>query len=190
MDPIIQFIAFGLWTFVCMVVGAVLGYILRYTMERNDRKDDKPVCYGSLCRAGQGQCITGKGSKPPSRSSNPAQRGSTPKPRAGNTSDDDLNSNMGFEVMSDDAEPTPPVPETTMPSPPPVHTEPRPRANRHHYTERGNVPFYFTDTNGTCIHTRQNCQGLRTVAEGGRRVKPLETKWTCSWCCDGVMVIP
>ena len=173
-----------------MVVGAVLGYILRYTMERNDRKDDKPVCYGSLHRAGQGQCFTGKGSKPAPRGSNSAQRGSTPQPHDGTKSDDDLNSNMGFEVMSDDAEPTTTVPETTMPSPPPVHIEPRPRAGRGHYTERGNVPFYFTDTDGTRIHTRQNCQGLRTVAQGGRRVKPLQLKKTCSWCCEGVMIIP
>ena len=177
MDPIIQFIAFGLWTFVCMVVGAVLGYMLRYTMERNDRKDAKPepVFYGQ----------SGKGSKPAPRGSN-STRGSTPQPRDGNTSGDDATSNLGFDVLSDDA-----VPDTTMPPPPPpVHAEPRPRANRHYYTERGNVPFYFTDTNGTRIHARENCQGLRTIAEGGRRVKPLQTKWTCAWCCEGVMITP
>ena len=180
MDPIIQFIAFGLWTFVCLVVGAVLGYILRYTTERNDRKDGAkpaPVCYGNQ--------RSGKGSKPSPVCSN-STRGATPTPRDGNTSGDDATSNLGFDVLSDDA-----VPETVMPPPPPpVDTAPRPRANRHYYTERGNVPFYFTDTDGTRIHTRQNCQGLRTVAEGGKRVKPLKTKSTCSWCCDGVMIIP
>ena len=178
MDPIIQFIAFGLWTFVCMVVGAVLGYILRYTMERNDRKDAKPepVFYGQ----------SGKGSKPAPRGSN-STRGRTPQQYDGHASGDDATSNQGFDVLSDDADT---VPETMMPpAPPPMHDAPRPTRN-HYYTERGKVPFYFTDTNGTCIHTRQNCQGLRTVAEGGKRVKPLQTKWTCSWCCEGVMIIP
>ena len=177
MDTIIQFIAFGLWTFVAMLVGAALGYLFRYTMERDDRKDAKPspVCYGQ----------SGKGSKPAPRGSN-STRGCTPQPRDGNTSGDDATSNLGFDVLSDDA-----VPDTTMPPPPPpVHAELRPRANRHYYTERGNVPFYFTETDGTRIHTRTNCQGLRTVAEGGRRVKPLQTKRTCSWCCEGVMIIP
>ena len=157
-----------------MVVGAVLGYILRYTTERNDRKDAKPapVCYGH----------SGKGSKPAPRGSNSA-RGSTPQPRDGNASGDDVTSNLGFDVLSDDA-----IPETTMPSPPPAHDEPRPRGG---YTERGpNVPLYFTDTDGTRIHTRQNCQGLRTVAQGGRRVKDLQMKTTCSWCCNGVVIIP
>ena len=156
----------------------MLGYFLRYTMERSNRKDDKPVCYGSAHRSG-------KGGKPPPRGASSAQRDTSLPPRDGNASGDDVNSNMGFDVLSDDA-----IPETTMPSPPPVHTEPRPRANRGHFTERGNVPFYFTDTDGTRIHTRQNCQGLRTVAQGGRRVKPLQLKKTCSWCCEGVMIIP
>ena len=178
MDSILLFIALGLWTFVCLGVGAVLGYMLRYTMERSARADAKsePVCYGK----------SGKGcSKPPARCSNSHRRAS--QQRDGHTSGDDTTSNLGFDVLSDDADP---VPETVMPPPPPpVHDAPRPTRN-HHYTERGNVPFYFTDTDGTRIHTRQNCQGLRTVAEGGRRVKPLKTKSTCSWCCDGVMVIP
>ena len=161
-----------------MVVGAVLGYMLRYTMERNDRKDAKPepVFYGQ----------SGKGSKPAPRGSN-STRGRTPQQHDGHASGDDATSNQGFDVLSDDADT---VPETMMPpAPPPMHDAPRPTRN-HHYTERGKVPFYFTDTNGTCIHTRQNCQGLRTVAEGGKRVKPLQTKWTCSWCCEGVMIIP
>ena len=178
MDSIFQFIALGLWTFVCLGVGAVLGYVLRYTMERSDRKDAKsePVCYGK----------SGKGSKPAPRGSN-SIRGRTPQQHDGHASGDDATSNQGFDVLSDDADT---VPETMMPpAPPPMHDAPRPTRN-HHYTERGKVPFYFTDTNGTCIHTRQNCQGLRTVAEGGKRVKPLQTKWTCSWCCEGVMIIP
>ena len=178
MDSILLFIALGLWTFVCLGFGAALGYMLRYTMERSARADAKsePVCYG---RSGKG-C-----SKPPARCSNSHRRAS--QQRDGQTSGDDTTSNLGFDVLSDDADP---VPETMMPPPPPpVHDAPRPTRN-HHYTERGNVPFYFTDTDGTRIHTRQNCQGLRTVAEGGKRVKPLKTKSTCSWCCDGVMVIP
>ena len=178
MDSILLFIALGLWTFVCLGFGAALGYMLRYTMERSARADAKsePVCYGK----------SGKGcSKPPARCSNSHRRAS--QQRDGHTSGDDTTSNLGFDVLSDDADP---VPETMMPPPPPpMHDAPRPTRN-HHYTERGNVPFYFTDTDGTRIHTRQNCQGLRTVAEGGRRVKPLKTKSTCSWCCDGVMVIP
>ena len=178
MDSILLFIALGLWTFVCLGFGAALGYMLRYTMERSARADAKsePVCYGK----------SGKGcSKPPARCSNSHRRAS--QQRDGQTSGDDTTSNLGFDVLSDDADP---VPETVMPPPPPpVHDAPRPTRN-HHYTERGNVPFYFTDTDGTRIHTRQNCQGLRTVAEGGRRVKPLKTKSTCSWCCDGVLIIP
>ena len=179
MDSILLFIALGLWTFVCLGVGAVLGYMLRYTMERSARADAKsePVCYGK----------SGKGcSKPPARCSNSHRRAS--QQRDGHTSGDDTTSNLGFDVLSDDADP---VPETPMPPPPPpVHDAPRPTRN-HHYTERGpNVPFYYTETDGTRIHTRTNCQGLRTVAQGGKRVKPLKTKSTCSWCCDGVMVIP
>ena len=177
MDPIIQFIAIGLWTFACVVFGAVLGYFLRYIMER---RDSKPVFYGSKA----GQC-SGKGSKPASRNANQAPRSPTPKPSGGETTDDDLNSNMGFEVMSDDAAP---VPTTTMPPPPPVPDEPRPRRG---FTERGpNVPMYYTDTDGTRIHTRMDCQGLRTVAQGGRRVKNITFEKTCSWCCGGVVVIP
>ena len=178
MDSILLYIALGLWTFVCLGVGAVLGYVLRYTMERSARADAKsePVCYGK----------SGKGSKPATRCSN-SHRGRTPQQHDGHASGDDATSNQGFDVLSDDADT---VPETMMPPPPPpMHDAPRPTRN-HHYTERGKVPLYFTDTNGSCIHTRQNCQGLRTVAEGGRRVKPLETKWTCSWCCEGVMIIP
>ena len=178
MDSILLFIALGLWTFVCLGFGAALGYMLRYTMERSARADAKsePVCYGK----------SGKGcSKPAARCSNSHRRAS--QQRDGHASGDDTTSNLGFDVLSDDADP---VPETVMPPPPPpMHDAPRPTRN-HHYTERGNVPFYFTDTDGTRIHTRQNCQGLRTVAEGGRRVKPLQTKWTCSWCCEGVMIIP
>ena len=179
MDSILLFIALGLWTFVCLGVGAVLGYMLRYTMERSARADAKsePVCYGK----------SGKGcSKPPARCSNSHRRAS--QQRDGHTSGDDTTSNLGFDVLSDDADP---VPETVMPPPPPpVHDAPRPTRN-HHYTERGpNVPFYYTETDGTRIHTRTNCQGLRTVAQGGKRVKPLKTKSTCSWCCDGVMIIP
>ena len=177
MDPILQFIAFGLWTFVCIAVGAVLGYFLRYTIEH---QDSKPVCYGSKA----GYC-SGKGSKPASRNSNQAQRASTPRPSVGETTDDDLNSNMGFEVMSDDAAP---VPTTTMPPPPPVPDAPRRRGG---YTDRGpNVPMYFTDTEGTRIHTKSDCQGLRPASQGGRRIKPLTVKNTCSWCCGGVVVIP
>ena len=185
MDPILQFIAFGLWTFACIVVGAVLGYLLRYTIEH---KDSKPVCYGSMRNV---QC-SGKGSKPAPRNSNQAQRGATPRPSDGDkpdgVTDDDLNSNMGFEVMSDDAAPTPPVPMTTMSPPPPAYDQARPRGG---FTERGcNIPMYYTDTEGTRIHTRPDCQGLRTVAQGGRRVKDIKLKKTCSWCCNGVVVIP
>ena len=181
MDPIFQFIAIGLWTFGCLIFGAVLGYLLRYTMES---RDSKPVCYGSKA----GQC-SGKGGKPASRSASQAPRPATPRPLAGETTDDDLNSNMGFEVMSDDAAP---VPETTVPPPP----TPDPREIRHRrimggYTDRGpNVPMYFTDTDGTRIHTKSDCKGLRPASEGGRRVKPLTVKSTCSWCCGGVVVIP
>ena len=179
MDSILLFIALGLWTFVCLGFGAALGYMLRYTMERSARADAKsePVCYGK----------SGKGcSKPPARCSNSHRRAS--QQRDGHTSGDDTTSNLGFDVLSDDADP---VPETPMPPPPPPqHDAPRMTRN-HHYTERGpNVPFYYTETDGTRIHTRTNCQGLRTVAQGGKRVKPLKTKSTCSWCCDGVMVIP
>ena len=188
MDPILQFIAFGLWTFSCVVVGAVLGYLLRYTMEH---KNAKPVCYGSKPAS-----CTGKGSKPAPRNSSQAQRGATPRPSDGEMTpgmtDDDLNSNMGFEVMSDDASPPSPVPETTMPPPPPpAHSDPRPRRAVRGYTERGsNIPLYYTETPGTRLHTRQDCKGLLTVANGGRRIKDLSYKRTCSWCCEGVVIIP
>ena len=184
MDQILQFIAFGLWTFACVVVGAVLGYLLRYTTEH---KYNKPVCYGS-----KPATCSGKGSKPAPRNSNQAKRGSTQRPADGEMTpgmtDDDLNSNMGFEVMSDDAEPTPPVPMTTMPPPPPAQEQPRPRRG---FMERGaNIPMYYTDTDGTRIHARQDCRGLRSVEQGGRRIRNIVFKRTCSWCCNGVEVLP
>ena len=179
MDPIIQFIAFGLWTFVCIGFGAVMGYFLRYTMEN---KNTKPICYGS-----QGKC-SGKGIPQGQKGSKPAPRGATPPPR--DTTDGDLDSNMGFEVMSDGPAPERRVPQTTMP-PPPAHEEPIPRSRRGHFTERGpNIPMYYTDTYGTRIHARRDCPGLRDVEHDGRRVKEIEVKKTCSWCCGGVLVIP
>ena len=185
MDTVFQFIALGLWSLGCIMVGAVLGYLFRYTTER---KDSKPICYGK-----SGGC-TGKGANTISRNSSQAQRhAAAARASTGHTSDaiteDDQNSNLGFEVMSDDAEPAPPVPSTPMPPPAPA---PGPQMQRRRgFMERGaNIPLFYTDTPGTRIHTRADCRGLRTVQEGGHRVKMITTKSTCALCCNGVEVLP
>ena len=106
---------------------------------------------------------------------------------------------MGFDVLSespDTSAPAPPVPETIMPPPQPHPDDFGSRVGRRSTARNGwldrraNVPMYFTDTAGTRVHTRTDCHGLRDRQSGGNRVKPLQTKETCSWCCGGVMVVP
>ena len=49
MEPIFQFVAFGVWTAICFVFGAAAGYLVRYCME---------------AKAYQTAKMSGKGCKP------------------------------------------------------------------------------------------------------------------------------
>ena len=202
MDAIFQFFAFGVWSIICFAIGIAAGYLVRYCMED---KDGTPICYGKMYKT----AMTGKGCKPKSNAPPGGQGTKGGHGRAtgkgsdypdGSDSDQDhgtsdhrheLDSNLGFDVVSeppDTSAPAPPVPETIMPPPQPhpdnFDFRRRDSARNGWMDRRPNVPMYFTDTEGTRVHTRADCRGLQN------RKKDLQMKQTCSWCCGGVMVVP
>ena len=86
------------------------------------------------------------------------------------------------EVRSESSEPTappPPVPESDWP---PAVAGPQ-RQRRGSIDRDTHQTLWHTETDGTMLHTRQNCNGLNM------RRKPLAGRKTCSLCCGGVEVI-
>ena len=179
MEPVLQFVALGIWTALCFVLGAVAGWLIRYCTE---------IKAYSPPKSGKGS----KGFKPPQSKKGPVSTDDSDGGRDFTRDarhDDDVSSNLGFDMVSEPADTSvspPPVPETVVPPPvPEVGAMPRRRATTRGYFDRGpNVALYYTDTDGTRLHTHAQCRGLAS------RVKPLMTKSTCAWCCDGVQVVP
>ena len=197
MEAIIQLVAFGVWSIICFASGIAAGYLVRYCME--DKLTAKPVVTGKGCTPQSNSARGGHGSKGGNARSTTPDSDRTIHYPDGNDSDEDdgighlrheVDSNLGFDVVSeppDTSVTAPPVPETVMPppQPPPEARDLRHRYPRDGYLERGpNVPMYFTDTEGTRVHTMANCRGL------ANRYKPLQMKRTCGWCCGGVIVTP
>ena len=197
MEAIIQLVAFGVWSIICFAFGIAAGYLVRYCME--DKLTAKPVVTGKGCTPQSNSARGGHGSKGGKARSTTPDFDRTTQDQDGNDSDEDngigylrheVDSNLGFDVVSeppDTSATVPPVPETVMPPPQPPTDVPelRHRYPRDGHLERGpNIPMYFTDTDGTRVHTMANCRGL------ANRYKPLQMKRTCSWCCGGVIVTP
>ena len=173
----------------CIAFGAIAGWFVRYCMETTAYV--QPKC--------------GKGSKP-GRNAAQSKKGPATKtdsdpdlrdrsdgeldPRSGSRRDDDINSNMGFDVVSeppDTSVPPPPVPETVVHTPPTriaalTHAT---RQRRGGYIDRDtNLTMWHTESEGTMIHIRHDCRGLAP------RRKALVARTACSWCCGGVVIIP
>ena len=72
----------------------------------------------------------------------------------------------------------------TDPSPP--CASPVPKCPPRISTAAGRQTLYHTDAEGTMLHTRPNCKGLRNR----RRDRHLVSRAPCSLCCGGVEIIP
>ena len=197
MEPIFQFVAFGVWSTICFAFGTAAGYLVRYCME--DKMTKTPMTTGKGCKPQSNSARGGHGSKGGHARATTPDSDQTIHYPDGSDSDKDhdkgdlrheMDSNLGFDMVSepqDTSAPAPPVPETVMPppQPPPDARDFRHRYSTNGYLERGpNVPMYFTDTDGTRVHARANCRGFMY------RQKPLQMKRTCGWCCGGVVVVP
>ena len=190
MEPIFQFVAFGVWSTICFVFGAAAGYLVRYCSEAKSHQALKMSGKGCKPQSNSARCNKGGHGRATGTDADRRDKSDSDQDPQGDFRHE-ADSNLGFDLVSeppDTSAPTPPVPETVMPPPPPhpVTVDYRRRDTAMNgWLERGpNVPMYFTDTVGTRVHARADCKGF------ANRKKDLVIKATCSWCCGGVMVVP